>query len=264
MYINSKKLKVRRFSSGELKLIRSDLDSYVEDGKVEVLYTNDFSLFELILILEYYLKKNITVDLILAYLPYQRMDHKDRDELDTINYVASIFNNMNLNSLTLCEPHCEISMFNNSKTFSYIKSIKKDVFKEIEFDEQNDIVVLTDKGGLKRYGDIARNIVYFNKVRDKDSGLIVKHEIVGNVDTSRKIVIVDDIISTGDTLVNIIDELNRLGAEKIYILSGHIENNKYNRRIFEYSSVKEVFSSNSLKKKSFKKLKLFDVKEMFY
>ena len=97
-----------------------------------------------------------------------------------------------------------------------------------------------------------------------ESGLIIKHEIVGNVDVNKKFVIVDDIISTGDTLYNIIEELTRLGVKSIYVISGHIENNKYNKRIYEHKNVINVYSSNALKKKGIKKLKLFDVKDMFY
>jgi len=264
MYINGKSLKVRRYSSGELKLIKSHLDSYVIDGKVEILQDNKFSMFELLLVLNYYIKKNVVIDLILGYLPYQRMDHKGRDELDTLNYVIDIINNMKLNSITICEPHCDINSFNNGRSFSYINAIKEDVYKDIGFNVDEDIVVLTDKGGLKRYGDLSKNIVYFNKERDQDTGLIVQHRIVGNIDVNRNLLIVDDIISTGDTIVNIVEELTRLGAKKIFVLSGHIENNKYNKRIFDYENVIRVFYVNNLKKKGLKKLKLYDVKEIVY
>lgn len=262
MYINGNNLKVKRYSSGELKLVKSVLDSYIVNNKVEILYLGEYSVFELILIINYYVHKKIVVDLILGYLPYQRMDNKDRDELDTVNYVVDVFNKLNLNSITICEPHCDINLFDNCKEFSYIKNMKDKVFKDINFDSEKDIVVLADKGGVKRYGDVAKNIIYFNKVRDLETGLIVKHEIVGNIDKSRKIIIIDDIVSTGDTIVNIIDELTRLGCKDIYVLAGHIENNKYNRRIFSYSNVRQVISTNSLRKKGMKKLKLYDVRKI--
>ena len=263
MYINGQKLKVRRYSSGELKLIRSNLDEYVVDGKVKILYVGSYSIFELLLVLQYYIDKNILVDLILAYLPYQRMDHKGRDELDTVNYVANVFNGLNLNSITICEPHCDTACFNNVNNFSYVHHIKNKVFKDIDFDCEKDTVVLVDKGGLKRYGDISKNVVYFNKERDEETGLIVKHSIVGDVSVNGTVVIVDDIISTGDTIVNILDVLSDMRIKNVYILAGHIENNKYNKRIFKYDNVIKVYSTNSLKKRSGLKLKLYDVKDFF-
>ena len=93
-----------------------------------------------------------------------------------------------------------------------------------------------------------------------ETGLIVKHNIVGEV--KGKVVIVDDIISTGDTIVNIIDKLCELGVKEIYVLAGHIENNKYNRRILSYGNVLKVYSTNSLKKRGNRKMKLFDVKDI--
>lgn len=259
MYINGHKLSARRFSSGEFKFLRSVLDSCVKNNKVKIIYENEYSFLELLMIVEYYKCKNILIDLILTYLPYQRMDHLDRDELDSVNYVLKILNKIGLNSLTVCEPHCEIDIFYNVEKFSYVRSLITYVYEDVGFVDGEDMVVLTDKGGVSRYGDLAKNVVYFNKVRDDNTGLIVKHEIVGQIKSGSKALIIDDIISTGDTIVNIIEELEKKGIKEIYVLSGHIENNKYNKRIFKYSSVVRVVSTNSLKKRSCDKLKLFSV-----
>lgn len=138
------------------------------------------------------------------------------------------------------------------------------MFSQIDFDNEQDFVVLTDKGGFQRYNDIAKNVVYFEKQRDSQTGLIVKQQMIGKIDPTKKILVVDDIISTGDTIVNILDELCLQGAKQIYIMSGHIENNKYNHRLFEFENVQKIYSTNSLRKIGTKKLKLFDVKELVY
>lgn len=262
MVINGKKLEIRRYSSGELKFIRSELDECVENDRVKIIYENEYSFFELILILKYYLNKGVLIDLVLSYLPYQRMDHKDKDELDTVNYVAQLFNDMKLNSITICEPHCDVDMFNNCAKISLVYRIKDLVFDKIGFKQDTDVVVLADKGGVRRYGGIAKNIVYFEKKRDETTGLIIEHNIVGELDKCKKVVIVDDIVSTGDTIVNIIEKLIEEGIKEIYLLVGHYEVNKYNERIFGFKEMKKVFSSNSLTKNSKRKLKLYDVCEL--
>lgn len=264
MLINQKKFLPRIYSSGEVKLVQSYLNSFVQNNSVEIFFENDFSIFELIIIIKYYTSKNVKVKLILTYLPYQRMDHKGRDELDTLRFVAQIFNELNLESLTICEPHASIDEFKNAQKFDFVKNIKDRVFKQIGFDENQDCVVLTDKGGFLRYNGIAKNITYFKKERDIETGLIVNQEIASKIDISKKIVIVDDIISTGDTIVGIVDYLKSLGAKQIYVMSGHIENNKYNMRLAKFEEVKGIYSTNSLKKKGYKKVKLFDAKEVFY
>lgn len=262
MLINGQKLDVRRYSSGELKFVRSELDKYIDNNRVKVVYENEYSVFELILVLKYYLNKDVLVDLVLGYLPYQRMDHMGRDELDTVSYVANIFNNLNLNSIVICEPHCDVGVFSNCSKVSLVEKMKDRVFEEINFNQTNDIVVLADKGGLKRYANIARNIVYFEKKRDENTGLIIEYNIVGSLNKDCKAVIVDDIVSTGDTIVNIIEKLIEDGIKEIYLLVGHYEVNKYNERIFEFEEIKKVFSSNSLTKNSRDKLKLYNISEL--
>ena len=262
MYIYDKKLKLKRYSSGELKILRSELEKHKKNDRVQIIYNGEESFLELLIILRYYININTKIDLVLSYLPYQRMDHIGRDELDTVNYVADILNGLNLNSITICEPHCDIDVFQNSKEFSYINYIKQKVFDEINFDENNDTVVLTDKGGLKRYGNLTKNVVYFNKVRDMQTGLIIKHEIVGTIKQNSKCIIVDDIISTGDTILNVVEYLKAHGIKDIYFMCGHYEKNKYNKRLINCDDIQKIYSTNSLSKRSNKKLKLFDVKEM--
>ena len=138
------------------------------------------------------------------------------------------------------------------------------VFAEIDFDKNMDTVVLTDKGGLNRYGNLTKNVVYFNKVRDLQTGLIVKHEIVGKIKPNSKCIIVDDIISTGDTILNVVEYLKSQGINDIYIMCGHYEKNKYNKRLISCDDIKKIYSTNSLSHRSNKKLKLFDVKEMIW
>lgn len=264
MLINKMVFNPKRYSSGELKLVKSELNKYIKDGKVEILYENDLSFFELLIILKYYKKQNTKIDLILSYLPYQRMEHSGRDELDTMHFVANIINDLKLESVVVCEPHCEIDCIDNSTSFSYLKKLKDIVIKEIGFDEETDNVVFTDNGGFKRYSKLFNGSIYFNKQRDLVSGLITKQEIVGKIKPDKKVLIVDDIISTGDTIVNIVEYLKMQNVKQIYILCGHIENNKHNQRLQNYDIVKMMYSTNSLKKKEDKKIKLFNIREIIY
>ncbi len=263
MYINNKKIFIKRYSSGELKLLKSDLDKYIVDNAVEILFDNSHSFFELLLILDYYKNNKVKVNLILEYLPYQRMDHKGTNEVDTLSNVINILSSLNIDTITVCEPHCDLKEYSNYKSISLVEKIWKKVRADYKFNE-DDIIVLTDRGGLKRYHFIKDNIVYFNKVRDPQTGLIVKHDIIGNITNKKRAFILDDIISTGDTIINIIDYLVNIGIDEIVVVSGHIENNKYNKRISNHKNVLCIYSTNSLKKKNSKKVKLYDVKELIY
>ena len=263
MYINNKKFIPKRFSSGEMKLLSSIMDKYIVNNKVEILYLNQESIFELFIIIDYYKQKNVTVDLLLSYLPYQRMDHKDRDEVNTTKLVSNIFNLFKLNKLIVFEPHCNICEFENAKSISYVELLIDKIKSLINFN-QDDYVCFTDKGSRNRYKNIIGEKIYFEKERDINTGLICKYDIMTDFDASKKVLIVDDIISTGDTLCEAVDKLTQKGVQEIYILCGQIENNKYNNRIIKYPNVKHLYSTNSLKKRRTKKMTLFDVRKVVY
>ena len=71
MLINKMDFVPKRHASGELKLVKDDLDRYILNGKVEILYERKVNFFELLLIVDYYISNNVLVDLILAYLPFE-------------------------------------------------------------------------------------------------------------------------------------------------------------------------------------------------
>lgn len=264
MLINKCAFLPKRYSSGEMKLVKQELDAFVVNGKVEVAFENKQSFFELLLILDYYINNNVLVDLILTYLPYQRMDKHSNSMVRTLTGVENILNSLKLNSITICEPHTDISNINGAKSFSFVGAIKNKVFMKIGFNEQTDTVIFPDKGSANKYKHLFSKYIYFNKVREQNTGIIIRHEIVGEFVNGGKVVIIDDIISTGDTIVNIIDMLTTKGVKNIYVLCGHFEVNKYNKRVYSHPNVAHVFATNSLQKRQNKKLTLYNVKDVIY
>ena len=259
MWINNKDFEIKRFSSGEMKLKEAELLSLSEDNLVEIVFNNEISLFELQILINFFNSKGIKVNLILGYLPYQRMDKKNGIEVTTIDLVAEIFNNLHLQNLYVCEPHCDLTIFKNARKINLVEKIF-DRIKDIIHYNPEDYLVFTDKGSLEKYGKLSKNSIYFEKIRSKDTGLISSHKLIGNVKSLKKAIIVDDIISSGDTIISCLELLPQ--DIDIYIIAGHLEENIYNQRIFEDKRVKTVFSSNSLTKIERPKLKLFDIKDL--
>lgn len=259
MYINSKKFIPKRFSSGELKLLHDDL-VWGNFKEIDIIYNdNTISLLELYIIIKYYKERCFDVNLTLAYLPYQRMDHNNGYELETVKYIAQFFNELNLKSLKVCEPHCELNYFKNSSTISLVEPLFN-----ILCDNLDDYVIFfTDKGSKKRYFNLKGKSVYAEKKRNKLTGLIESYEIMGDITGAKNVIIVDDIISTGDTILLAMENILKKSNCNIYIVCGHFEKNKYNKRLFCVKNLVKIYSSNSLIKSSFNsKLKLFDIKKL--
>lgn len=257
MIINNKSIKIRRFSSGEMRLMQNDLLPLAKQNEVTILYKQQESLFELFLICKFFQDNNIKVNLILAYLPYQRMDHINNFEAPTLRYVIDLFNSLNINKLYICEPHSDTSQFKNVKNISLVEKILDRVYKQESFDIEKDYFVFTDKGSVYRYSHLAKNYVYFKKTRNT-AGYIETHEMVGQIPKNSKVIIIDDIISSGDTINSCLN----LITQQVIIVSGHYEKNKYNKQLLNNDKVYKIFSSDSLSKKQSKKLVLYKVEDL--
>lgn len=263
MLINKIKFKAPRFNSGELKLSKDFLMSFVKDNSVDILYNRDeISLFELQMICNYYTSNNIKTNLILTYLPYQRMDHKGNNSVESVKHVAQIFNSLNLNSIKICEPHCDLTHFNNSSKIKIVELLFEKVKKIINFNDEKDVLVFTDKGSFEKFNYFGKNKAFCSKERDKKTGWISSLILSGQLKDNQKIVILDDIVSSGDTIMETLSEIGKQVKTEVFVVTAHYENNKFNKRLIESKSIKKIFSTNSLKKKGNKKLILFKMEEL--
>lgn len=263
MIINGRKFSIIRYSSGELKLKHEALTSYVKNNEANILYDGDgLTLFELFIICKYYVGERIQTNLTLAYLPYQRMDHNNGVDVETIKIVANLLNGLKLNSLKICEPHCELGYFNNAQKIVLVEKIYKKVITEIGFDESKDLVIFTDKGSYHRFSNLGQNRLFASKQRDIKTGLISFYNLSGTINPEQKIVIVDDIISSGDTIIETLKEIKKQTSAKVNIICGHFENNVNNTRLFELNQVEHIYASNSLTKSGNDKLILFNVENL--
>src|SRR2546430_8375760 len=87
----------------------------------------------------------------------------------------------------------------------------------------NAVIVSPDVGGAKRVGDLARlldlPIAVVYKRRPKDD-VVSEQRVVGDV-AGMDVVVVDDLISTGGTLVGVSNALRAEGATSVRVLATH-------------------------------------------
>ncbi|MGI5841885.1 MAG: phosphoribosyltransferase family protein [Christensenellales bacterium] len=259
MKINNANFKVRRYSSGELKLLKADFAGILKQDEINIFYNQDeISLFELILLIKYFNDNNKKVNLILTYLPYQRMNHDNNKEIATLNFVVSLLESLNLNSLKIVEPHTLINLKNTKTENVFLGKILHALLLKKQPSLTNANIFFTDKGGVERNKGLSNNFLYGKKTRD-EFGFINSYEVVGQL-TSKSVIIIDDIISSGDTIIEAIDALEKLGANEFYIVAPHFEKNKFNKRLFQRPNVKKILTTNTLtKRSSHKKLEILPV-----
>lgn len=107
-------------------------------------------------------------------------------------------------------------------TYQMLKAFVKN---ETDIDIKNTVIVSPDEGALTRgmyYSSVLGiQLSMFYKRRDystiKDGkNPIVAHEYLGDDVNGKDIIVVDDIISSGDSFLHVLDKLKSMGARRIY------------------------------------------------
>ncbi len=169
------------------------------------------------------------VTLVIPYLGYQRQDHIFRSgEAVSLEVIVNLIKAMKVDRVISFDLHApRIAEFFINKRIKMDHLSALPVFaKEIEkMDLKNVVLVSPDMGGIRRIkilADLLDNkvpCISIEKNRDLNTGEIESTKINGEV---KKIaVIVDDVISTGKTLIAAADLLKKNGVEEVYVMATH-------------------------------------------
>ncbi len=253
------------------------------------LYENDEEMFTLLCLVSHLrdnhiYSNNIVINLVLPYLPNARMDKTlSKREVFTLKYFANFINSFNFNKVGIFDSHSNVSLalLNRLNTMDNILyRCITDCFLEIDNDYIDDkfsqvAIYFPDEGSYERYkkyfrSGVKRYCVYGRKNRDSNTGKIIGLEIyneqgekVSESDIKNKVfLMIDDIISYGNTIALGADRLKELGAKAIYVYASHTEDNILDKengvliKRLENGTINKLFTTNSLFKQEHEKIKL--------
>jgi ribose-phosphate pyrophosphokinase len=122
------------------------------------------------------------------------------------------------------------------------------------------VVVSPDRGGVDRARVIAKMLaaplVVIEKKRENGIRMWLDKELPG-----KNVLIVEDMVSTGETLVKAVKILKRRGAEEIYCISTHGLFVKDARERLLKSGIKKIFVTNSLPGKSSRQIRVEGIED---
>lgn len=189
---------------------------------------------------------------IIPYLPYCRADHVFRSgEAVPLEVVIKLYESAGLSKIVFVDPHTikmpemfEIDTVNISALSLFAEKIE-----EIGFDKKNSVIVSPDMGGLRRMEQLSDmlggvSFTSIEKDRDYETGDIKASGIHGEV--KETCFIVDDIISSGRTIVQAVDKLSDLGAKNIYVFATHPVFSEEVTKILKECKAKNVFVTDSI------------------
>lgn len=209
---------------------------------------------------------------IVPYIPYMRADHLFRTgEAVPLEFVIKMIEDSGLNEIIIVDPHSiKIpEMFKIKVNNLSALNIFADEIKDIEPDMKNITIVSPDMGGIRRLimlnelfgGGV--NQVTINKDRDYQSGSIKVAEYKGEI--RGKCFIVDDIISTGKTIVQAATTLIQNGAKEVYVFATHPVFSDYASELLAGSAVKKIYVTDSIpvaNEKKFDKLEILSIADL--
>jgi len=111
--------------------------------------------------------------------------------------------------------------------YQMIKAMKN-AYPDMDFNPRTTTIISPDEGGISRcmyYSSVlGLDLGIFYKRRDYSTIVdgrnpIVAHEFLGNVLSGRDVIIVDDMISSGDSIIDVAVQLKNRGAKRIFVFS---------------------------------------------
>ena len=169
---------------------------------------------------------------IVPYLCYSRKDRKtkSRDPVTT-QYVARIFEAMGANCLITLDVH-NLQAFENSFRIPTVHLEAREYFISYFAEEAKDketVVLSPDAGGVKRAAAFAHALEEETKMivpvavmhKTRSEGVVGGTEAIFGDVRGKMVIIIDDLISSGTTLVRAAKACKEAGADKVFAAATH-------------------------------------------
>jgi ribose-phosphate pyrophosphokinase len=263
---------LERFSDGEIHFfidenVRGEDVFIIQSGSLDA----NFHLMELFVMIDAFKRASAErITAMMPYYPYARQDWKDRPRVAiSARLVADLLEAAGSNRVLTMDLHSpqiqgffSIPVDNLTAAPVLVRYIQDLALKDLT-------IVSPDAGGVGRARVFAKrlkaNLAIIDKRRPAPNVARVLH-VIGDV-KNRDVVIVDDMVDTGGTLVQSVEALIKVGARKVYAACTHpVLSGEAIDRI-ETSQLEKIIVTNTIplnkKARSSEKILVLSVAELF-
>ena len=256
------KIELGTFSDGELDVW---VEEDVNNSSVFILQSNSFpvneNIIELALISDALRRSGAyKITAIIPYFGYSRKEKQNRrGEPISAKVIADLIVTAGINKIICLDSHADAIVGFFDVPVIYLSALNVLASRLKREKLHNPVVVAPDVGGVKR----ARNFATILKTplaviekhrqistRDKIEVLSISGEIAG--DTA---IIIDDVISTGRTIIESANALKSKGVKKIFVCATHAVFGKDAVENLEKSSIDKIFVTDSIAQNQQSKIK---------
>jgi len=234
---------LKKFSDGE---IHSVVEEDVKARAVWVLASTQppaDNILELAFLLDSLTRAGAKVSLMILYFAYARQDRIVREgEALSSKVVCDILRNFKVNRISIVHIHSS----RIRKFLDYEDVLPFELFSAVI--RRMDAVVAPDHGALNLARKVSRDyglpLAYMEKYRPGIEEVEITR-LVGDVER-KKVVIVDDMISTGGTVSKAAQKLIESGAKEVHVIATHGLFSRDAVKKLEESPIKSVYVTNSI------------------
>jgi ribose-phosphate pyrophosphokinase len=227
------------------------------------------------------------IDDISAIIPYFGYARQDKQHLPkecvSIETICKILQTLGLKEILTCDIHKEEAFNKFSlpvKNISVMPALAPQIYKDLGLDkttEQNFTIASPDEGGIIRAELFAKNF-YKNQNNQKLVSIKKKRhltkahyceavELKGDAQ-NRKVILIDDISTSGSTILNAVTLLEANGVNEVYVVIVHADFAKGVPEKFQNSKIQKVYTTNTIEKTVenldfYDKVKVFDISKVF-
>jgi len=263
---------LRIFSDGESKI---RIDTNLLNKKCIVVQSTcppvDSNIMQTLMIISCcYASGASEVITVMPYMGYARQDRKFLEgEFPTISLIARLLECANIRNLITVDIHSikALSYFKlNIFNISSINSLAN--YAKTNFNLINPVIISPDIGGISRAKEFAKiinsNFFGLRKIRDRASGNIVMDTNLEFDIKDRDIIIIDDMISSGGTILKAVDLLKKNQCGKIYVMCVHILADENSLNTLKNAGITDLVSTNSIPRSSSKVDLSMDITNALY
>lgn len=215
---------------------------------------------------------------VVPYLGYQRQDHIFRDgEAVSLEVIIETLESIGITGLITFDLHSvripdlfSIPVMHLSALPLFAQKIKELSVNSEQLSINSSVLVSPDMGGIariKKLSEILDNMPYASIVKDRDlvSGSVSSEKIEGTDVSGKTAFIVDDMISSGGTIVAACELLQKKKASKIYVFATHAVFSEDAPEVLQATNAEKIYVTDSIhvaEKKRFAKLEILSISSM--
>ena len=239
------------FPDGESKLT---LKKIPKKGLIVVVQSTsppvDTNLLQLLSMISQARRFSSKIYAIIPYMGYARQDRSFLNgEIITISVVAKMLKIAGAKKIIVVDIHSKIALKHFKIKTENVSAIPKLVnyFKKIKL--KNPLVVSPDIGGSVRAKEFAKqfntDFISLKKHRNRKTGKVSIQSSKINV-KNRDLILVDDMISSGGSIIKATQFLKKQGAERIFVACSHAILIDDAEKKIRKAGVKEIISTNTI------------------